>query len=360
MSNSFDGDQPTEDLLDLNEVMQAFGVTSWQNLGSLPTTSPAGVLLSIEGQDYVLKEQSMGLLDEDIQHRYDFQQYLRQAGIPIPPIRLTTQGEPVVAVGEDIFELQRLPEGEQFRTADPRSIEWVGYAGSMLAHLHRASEDYRGTRHLWPSEAHIGAMVQGYLNLARTRAEESSVEALSVSLNNWVDQLEAVLPRAMISIGAGRNLPQFHIHGDYQAHNLRFDDSRVTAVIGFEATHWEKRIFEVAYALFSFSALSWQSDSSVMQPLVKRGFEPERMHRFLRSYGEVYPPVAGEANLLTDALLLVSPLATLNGPLEDLFYAQGELDSALIEEVLERLAWAASLPQWLPRIRGSLQEMWEQ
>ena len=91
---------------------------------------------------------------------------------------------------------------------------------------------------------------------------------------------------------------------------------------------------------------------------MKRGFEPGRARHFLHAYGEVYPPVRGETVLLTDALMLISPIATINGPLEDLFYTQEEPDEALIDDVMERLSWAASLPAWLGRVRHSLAEMW--
>jgi hypothetical protein len=129
--------------------------------------------------------------------------------------------------------------------------------------------------------------------------------------------------------------------------------------MGFEASHWEKRIFEVATGLFSFSALDWQADRSLTRPLVKRGFEPERARQFLKFYSEVHPPARGEAALLADALMLISPIATINGPLEDLFYSQEDMDEALIDDLMERLSWASSLPAWLRRVRRSFQEMWD-
>jgi len=95
------------------------------------------------------------------------------------------------------------------------------------------------------------------------------------------------------------------------------------------------------------------------RPLVKRGLEPERARRFLEAYGAIYPPVAAEAQLLLDALTLVAPIITINGPLEDLFFTQEDIEEALIEDVLERLAWAVSLPSWLGRVRRSLAEMWQ-
>ena len=205
----------------------------------------------------------------------------------------------------------------------------------------------------------MGAMVQGWLNLARGNAEQSEIQAVAAALADWVDAWEAVLPAAMMSIGSVHRIPEFHIHGDYHAQNLRFGSFGVTAVTGLEASHWERRIFEVAYGLFYFCALRWQPDSADTRPLTKRGFEPELARHFLAAYGEVYPPARGEAALLADALMLVSPIATINGPLEDLFYTREEVDETLIDDMMERLNWATTLPGWLNRVRKTLPEMWE-
>ena len=350
-----------DDLLDLNEVMRAFGIDEWTNLGAVESSHAESLSLLVEtqGQRYVLRERSEGLMGEDPQHRYAFQHYLREAGIPVPALRPNPQGESVVTLGEDSFELQEWVVGEHFSTTDRRSLKWVESAGTMLGRIHQASRHYKGHQHAWPVEAQMGAVVQSYLNLARSKVDEMSVLAVASALANWADQWEAVLPAAMMSIGSNKNvLPEFHIHGDYHALNLRFDDAGITAVMGMEATRWEKRIFEVAYGLFYFSALQWNPGESLTRPLVKRGFEPERGRHFLHAYAEIYPPVRGEAALLGDALSIIAPIATINGPLEDLFYAQQELDEALIEDVMERLSWATSLPAWLARVRRSLSEMW--
>ena len=349
---------PAEEEKDLNEVMQAFGVSEWTNLGLLESPPGDGqrLLVEIQGERYVLKERVEGLIEEDGNHRYAFRQFLQQAGIPIPSLWHTPQGEPTVVISGDYFELEQEAEGEHFSTANP--LEWVGAAGAMLARIHRASSGYPGPLHRWPSEAHAGGVVQGYLNLARGRAEESEIAAIAAALSNWCDQWEAVLPSAMVSIGSVRGLPEFHIHGDYHALNLRFGSQGVTAVLHWEASRWEKRIIELAYGLFYFSALEWRANSTLTRPLVKRGLDPERACRFLESYGAIYPPAPREASILGDALTLVSPIATINGPLEDIFFTPQGIDDALIDDVMERLAWATSLPAWLARVRRSLGEMW--
>jgi Ser/Thr protein kinase RdoA (MazF antagonist) len=360
-----DGQHQQDGLLDLNHVMQAFGVGEWSNLGPIeaPSAESLGIRVEIQGQRYILKERLEGLVDEDISlrsHRYAFRHFLQQAGIPIPALWLTPQGEPHVTVDDTTFELEQASEGERFSTGDRHSLEWVGAAGAMLARIHQASRRYTGPQHRWPSEAHIGGVVQGYLNLARAKAEQSEIAAIAASLSNWCDQWEAVLPSAMVSIGSVRGLPEFHIHGDYHALNLRFGSPSqgVTAVINLEASRWEKRIVELAYGLFYFSALEWRADTALTRPLVKRGFDPERFRRFLEAYAAIYPPSPQESSVLGDALLLVSPVATINGPLEDVFFTQRGIDDALIDEVMDRLAWATSLPAWLGRVRRSLGEMW--
>lgn len=352
-----------EELLDLNEIMGAFGIQEWKNIGTVEPASTQGVhlLVEVEGERYVLRERPEGMVEEDLSHRYDFRRYLQHVGIPIPTLLLTPEGKPYVTLDEDVFELQHWASGEIFTSSDPRSLEWVGAAGTMLGRIHQASADYRGHKHHWPSEVHMGSQVQGWLHLARAKAEEDDVYAISSAISAWVEAWERVLPAAMMSIGSHHDLPELHIHGDYHAHNLRFGKFGVTAVMGLEASHWEKRIFDVAYGLFYFSALAWDAESGRTRPLVKRGFDPERARRFLRAYGEICPPSTGEAAVITDALMLVSPIATINGPLEDLFFVddgQEISDNALVDDILERLAWATSLPAWVGRVRRSLEDMW--
>jgi len=272
---------------------------------------------------------------------------------------LTPGGESSVTIGETVFELEREADGEHFSTADARSLAWVSAAGEMLARIHQASCLYPGPQHRWPSEAHIGGVVQGYLNLARGKAETIEIAAIAAALSHWCDQWEAVLPQAMVAIGSVRGLPEFHIHGDYHALNLRFSSRSITAVLNWDASRWEKRIIELAYALFYFSSLTWKADSTTTRPLVKRGFDPERAHRFLAAYGEIESPVANEAAILGNALALVAPIATINGPLEDLIFNPRGVDDTLIDDIMDRLAWAASFPGWLGRVRQSIGEMWK-
>lgn len=357
-----DYESGASELLDLHEIMRAFGVETWTNLGPLadPQHATLQILVEAEGRRYVLKERVESLADEESAHRYAFQHYLAEYGIPIVPFHQTPQGESFVTLDEETFELQAWVEGEPFASYATHERAQIIAAGELLGRLHLAARHYAGPQHRWPSEVQAGGLTQGWLNFARARAEQCEIYALSAALSTLVDAWEAALPAAMMAIGTGRDLPELHIHGDYSPLNLRFLANRVSAVLGLEASRWEKRLLEVAYAVFSFAGLDWRSADGLTRPLVKRGLEPERASLFLQRYGSVYPPVPGEAALLVDALTLVAPILTVNGPLEDIFYTAESAESLPIEDALERLAWATALPAWLTRVRSSFAEMWEQ
>ena len=159
-----------QSLLDLNEVMQAFGVETWTNRGPLETARDSELLqllVEIEGKRYVLRERPEGLMEQVGGHHYAFQQYLISQGIPVAPLWETPQGESYAMLGEDAFELQAWVEGELFATADALESSWITTAGEMLGRIHRASLSYPGPQYRWPSEVQAGGLTQGWLNFAR-------------------------------------------------------------------------------------------------------------------------------------------------------------------------------------------------
>ena len=258
-----------QSLLDLNRVMRAFGVETWTNHGPLEgaqADDSLQLLVEVAGKRYVLRERPEGLMEQASDHHYAFQRYLLSAGIPIAPLRETSQGTFYATLGEDAFELQEWVEGELFATADTREQDWISAAGEMLGRLHQASLRYPGPQYRWPSEVQAGGLTQGWLNFARGQAEQCEVYAIAAALANLVDAWEATLPAAMMAIGTGRDLPEFHIHGDYSALNLRFTSRGVSQVLGLEASRWEKRLLEVAYGVFYFAGLRWEREASLALP----------------------------------------------------------------------------------------------
>ncbi len=98
-----------EDLLNLHEVMQAFGVSQWTKRGPVQPQLAQGLSLRVEiaGQHYILRERAEGMLAEDTAHRYAFRQFLQQAGIPIPSLWLTPGGKPPYRLAKTSSSLNR-------------------------------------------------------------------------------------------------------------------------------------------------------------------------------------------------------------------------------------------------------------
>lgn len=189
-----------DDLLNLDEILHAFGVSEWQNMGPLEeSVEPLQILLEIQGERYVLSERAHELVEgseTNAQHRAAFCRYLLKAGIPVPQLFLTPEVQPFVTIGEDTFELQQYVDGELFPSTEQRELERIASAGTMLARFHQASLLYNGPQYRWPGEAHAGGLVQGWLHFARSKAEQVEIYAVSSALLHMIEQWKrCFLPR---------------------------------------------------------------------------------------------------------------------------------------------------------------------
>jgi Ser/Thr protein kinase RdoA (MazF antagonist) len=352
--NATHGERP-----DLEAVLQAFGIEHWTDPGvTLSDGEPGLLLLEVQGRRYLLRERPEVPAERGSEHAYTFGRYLAGQGIPVAACYLSPRGEPSVTCGEGEFELLEWSQGQPFASDDAREKTWISAAGELLARLHQASLHYRGQPLHWPAEVQAGGLTQGWLQFAYARAEQYEHPALAAAFSALIGAWEAALPAAMMAIGTGGQLPALHIHGDYSPLHLRFGPCGVCQVLGLEASRWEKRLLDVAGAVFSFAGLHWGGAGDLARPLAPRGLDPERASLFLRSYGAIFPPQPGEAERLVDALTLLAPILSANGPLEDLFYEAVPTEGEWAQDALARLAWAAALPDWLARARSALAQMW--
>jgi Ser/Thr protein kinase RdoA (MazF antagonist) len=348
------GEQP-----DLETIRQAFGIAHWTEQEVFPVGGGSAlILLEVEGRRYLLRERPEVPAQRGSEHACTFGRYLAGQGIPIAACYLSSRGESYVTCAGGEFELLEWSEGEPFASEDTREKTWISAAGELLARLHQASQHYPGEPLCWPTEVQAGGLTQGWLHFAHMRAQQCEIPALAAAFSILIDAWETALPAAMMAIGTGGQLPAFHIHGDYSPLHLRFSPHGVCQVLGLEASRWEKRLLEVACAVFSFAGLHWGRAGDLARPLAPRGLDPERASLFLHSYGAIFPPLPGEAERLVDALTLLAPILSANGPLEDLFYDAIPAEGVWAEDALARLAWAAALPNWLERARGAFAQMW--
>ena len=320
---------------------------------------------------YLLRRQTPDLTEDDLHFRQAFMRHLADAGLPVPTPLPRPDGHTYAILAEDaangVYELQRWLPGQPFETEGPTASAGLSEAARTLGMLHQASAEFSWGQHHWPAERAPLALAQTYTDLIHAAADESSLgQPVCDGLLRLADACDERCELAAVALSP--RFPALHIHGDYQPHHLAFApdaSGQVTAIVDFDAAHWEQRLIELAYSLLFFTGVRWErpegekfQPTGVTPPLVDDGLDVVRAHSFLAAYGQEAPPDVGEADALADALALVFPIVFANGAGEDMvFHAdyEGELDE---EDALARLAWADRFWLWLDRYRGTLAEVW--
>lgn len=346
------------------EVMSYWGVkpTDWRVIGFITTglEQVSRPIIEIANERYVLRRQPSDLTENDTRYRHTFMRHLGTRGLPVPPLRQGPDGFTYAVVEDGIYELQGWLDGQRLVTGGPAYSDRMEEAAVALGQLHQASADFQWEPHTWPEERSPAAIAQAYCALIR---EQSEGEALTPGIRAGLARVaEACAERfdaAVEALEAQPRPPELHVHGDYHAHNLAFDSSGVSAIYDFDASHWQRRVDEVAYSLLYFTGVRWDDAPGVTPPLVDEGLDILSANRFLTAYGREAPPAEGEARLLGDALTLAFPVVFANGIAEDLIFPDdfdGTLDEA---EALGRLHWADTFWLWLDRYRDTLAQAWE-
>ncbi|HEX8730764.1 MAG TPA: phosphotransferase [Ktedonobacterales bacterium] len=345
-------------------ALAAWGLRAgqWRIVGALPGAQGGTLrpVVEIERTRWVLRRQAPELTENDTRFRHAYMRHLASAGLPIPALRPIAGGHTWALAEDAIFELQAYLPGGAYASDDPQARGRLASAAGTLGALHQASVEFAWQPHAWPEERSSAALAQSYTDLIRQAGEQAGATQLGAGLLRIAEGCEERLGPAADALALGRpGPPQLHIHGDYQPHHLAFTGERVAAIYDLDAARWEQRVYELAYALFFFTGLRWDTETPLTPALVDDGLDILRAHSFLSEYGREAPPAEDEAALLGSALTLVFPIAFANGAAEDIIFA-GEYDGDLDEDdALARIEWGDRFWLWLDRYTATLAQTWE-
>lgn len=345
-------------------VLADWGLTpaDAQVVGALPGI--AGTILrpvvDVRGQRYVVRRQSPDLTETDLRFRHAFMAHLRDAGLAVPGLLARPDGSSHAITDDGVYEVQSWLDGRQFVTEDAGGEAELEAAAHTLGALHQASAGFLWQPHRWPEERSGNGLARAYIDLIRqAAAHPERSDAVASDLMRITEACEGRREAAHAALTQEPAPPQLHIHGDFQAHNLRFGPSGVSAIYDFDAARWDSRLMELAYSLLYFTGVRWDDASSPTPPLVDDGLDVLRAHRYLSAYGREAPPAEGEAQVLADALALVFPIVFVNGIAEDIIFPDDFEDIGDEDDVLARLQWADTFWLWLDRYRDTLAQAWE-
>ena len=346
------------------EVMSYWGFKAgdWRVIGFITTglEHVSRPIMEIGGQRYVLRRQPPDLTENDTLYRHTFMRHLAAQGLPVPPLLQRPDGFTYAVFGDGIYELQGWLDGQRLVTGGPAYQDRIEAAAAALGEVHQASAAFRWEPHTWPLERSPAAIAQAYCNLIREQAEGAALTpGIRAGLARVAEACAERFDAAVEALEAPPRPPELHVHGDYHAHNLAFDSSDVSAIYDFDASHFQRRIDEVAYSLLYFAGVRWDDKLGVTPPLVDDGLDIVSANHFLSAYGREAPPAEGEARLIGDALTLAFPVVFANGIAEDLIFPDDFDGSPDEEEALSRLHWADTFWLWLDRYRDTLAQTWE-
>ncbi len=231
------------------------------------------------------------------------QTFLRQAHFPIPCLLPNKTGETFSASGDQVYAISEFVEGQDYEIAQP--TDQLRAAGEMLGRLHQQLHGFQSPiEPPWqPIETEIAAQLKDRLARLRPVVDDSKIHPVSKhQIDRWLEEVERLAKEWKNGRREGgktnnpqsaiRN-PQWIIHGDYRAQNLKFDGERIRAILDLDTARPAERLFDLGYALVFFPAVYQDA------PLTS-----EQQAIFLHAYENTCPLSEAERKLLPSHLKL--------------------------------------------------------
>ena len=197
--------------------------------------------------------------DSDLQRiafTHAVQCFLRRGDFPVPRLIPNKVGKTYTISGHQIYAVSEFVEGCDY--GEVNTMEGLRYAGRMLGIFHQQLYRFQECspeliQPKWePMEREIFAQLRDRLTRVKhlVRGDENSPIS-QYQIDQWLQELEGL--EEQLSVGV---TPQWIIHGDYRAQNLRFGcNNCIRAVLDLDTARPADRIFDLAYALIFFSAV---------------------------------------------------------------------------------------------------------
>ena len=271
--------------------------------------------------------------------------WLRQGGFPAPTLVPTMDGDTLLMLNDQCYDVQAYIEGGPYDHHRPAHLE---EAAVTLGRYHTLVEGFA-----LAALCHLGDLYNPAMLIANLT---SLVQAWQLDRDPDLARITSQLAAQAHELGArfaGHGaLPQLVIHGDYYAGNLLFDGDRIVGVVDYDKARWQPRVVELAEALIYFAS----PRPGHVKHLVYPGFlKWEPFNRFLHAYDAVVVPDENEVQALPDYVQCIWVQVSLQRLLE-----KGPRPAAALEALQEVLAlgdWAsANVPQMIEISHSAVRE----
>jgi homoserine kinase type II len=200
--------------------------------------------------------------------------HLLQSGFPTPAILPTKNGETLLVLEDEYFEIQEYIEGSPYQDTNEAHLQ---AAAVVLGLYHACTHGFIPRPHCDLGVLYSPAIVHDSLTSLTDLCELERDQALTPVLK----QLESHAAELAVHFAGYNDLPCLVIHGDYHAGNLVFQGDRIVGVLDFDKACWQPRIVELAEALIYFAS----PYPGHLKHVAYRGFlDWDKFTTFLRYY----------------------------------------------------------------------------
>jgi homoserine kinase type II len=224
---------------------------------------------------YFLKRYHPSMGHPDVIHaQHALVAHLRQAGFPAPAIVPTIDGDTLLALDGDLYEIQEYLGGTFYNHDRPEHLQ---EAALVLGRYHTCVAGFAPQVLCSQDDLYSPAILRANL-IDLINAWELDRDATPVQ------QLEAHADALTTRFATHGTLPYLVIHGDYYADNLIFKDDHIVGVVDYDKAGWQPRVVELAEALVYFAS----PRPGTFKHLVYPGpLEWEPLEHFLRAYARL-------------------------------------------------------------------------
>ena len=222
------------------------------------------------------------------------QNFLYQEDFPVPRLLPNNSGETFSVCDNppktgEVYALSEFIEGSDY---DVANSEQLRTSGEMLGRLHQQLHWFQPQIQPAgpPLETEIFTQLQERLSRLQPVVEKDLVSP--VQIDSWIHEIDVL----QSSVGALRNTryePEWIIHGDYRAQNLKFDGSDIRAILDLDTARPASRLYDLGYALVFFPAVYQDTPLTSNQRSI-----------FLRAYESICPLSETEREMLPTHLRL--------------------------------------------------------
>ena len=265
------------------------------------------IAFSSGSQRYLLKQWPRYCRsDEELRFVLAVQDCARDKGVPVPPILTTRDSRRVFDWEGHRFSVQHFV-GNSY---DPERPEQILSCAAKLGQYHQAVTSVRLDGHQWGavyiSRHHLerlrNVVAEGQLSPEDKRRVGEALADLQEMLTFTERQMELL---------GWSDLDVIPVHGDYHQFNCRFEGDQVAAIVDFDNSRPEPRLYDVAYALDMMLGLNWRREAD--EDLIWRNarpLEPAALHPWMTAYSRHAPPLSeAEIQLLPWVCAAVWPEA---------------------------------------------------